>query len=663
MGELPTFAAVTRLTLIGEVNSLTGYGQHLIHTFRYLQNRGIHVSVRAISQTEQHGAQVPGDIKEHLVHTRQPEEWELLIAPPHHVPTPGRKTVFFTMWESTRFPGPFVENTKKAETVIVPCEWNRECLRSSGVDRPIHIVPLGFDPAVFFKRPMPPELPVVFGAAGRTAHGRDRKGLDGVIRAFRAAFPYDEHVRLRIKCHPDCTLPEFNDKRIEVTRAHLPPARVADWLAGCHAFVSAATAEGWGLWQLQAMAIGRPVIAAVYGGLTEFMNEQNSLPLAYREGNCSENWDGLWALPDLEDMIRRMLAVHSDCLGATELGDIASRSVQHLTWDKSGDKLYYALQRSGALPFPTFCSRDGMRTTSVIEQCNKNGWPVQKLEFETRKDEVIFNPSVVDLPDFGPTWFHRRSTCVGGLDRTESSIFSCCDQPFTPLECRSPIALPGFPDDTFEDPRAIVHDGGVALSYTRVIKGSHPRQEIAFLDRNMKPTGGWCVPFGNNCTRSEKNWVWFNHEGVWHFIHWLEPMRVVRVENGVAVKVYETNFHHKEWRYGVKHGGAPPTRIRDEYWSFCHSLLPWFGRDRSRYYIHAYAFKAAPPFNLTRISLVRLLESEDDVTASPCSCVIVGGAMFDGDTWTLAVGARDEQSLKIKIPHKDVLIRMVDTYE
>lgn len=657
-----------RITIVAEIGSFTGYHLHTNEIVRALRSRGVHASLRALKSVEVF-APIPPDIQAHIVGGPQPEEWEILISPPHRVPTPGKKTVYWTMWESTTLPGPFMENVNRAEAVIVPSKWCAETFKRSGVTKPIYVVPLGINPDVFHFKPIKHLGPTTFTAAGRTSHGRDRKGLDGVLRAFLAAFPYDKNVQLNLKCHPDCSVPDARDGRVNIIRQQFTEEQIAGFLEKSHCFVSAATAEGWGLWQHQAMAIGRPVIAAIYGGLTEFMSSENAFPVEFTEAPSSENFGGLWARPDLMSMMDQMRFVHADRKEAEIRGRMASATVKVFTWERSGDELLSVLSEIGALGKfrSVFYSPKLKRVdTSVswrphpMAQLGAN-WNGEVFKFDTEQNEVVFNPSLTDK-----FWFARRSVSISG-DRRDSSIFA-----FRPplyqevIKSRIPIPLPGFTGDDFEDPRAIADGEGIALSYTRVPKGGFPCQELAFLDKDLNIKDVWHVDFGGNgdsprkSTGPEKNWIWFKHDGFWHMIHWLEPMTVVRVNGGKVEEVYKTDKRNEKWLHGVRHGGAHPTRIGNEYFGFCHSLLPWFGRDRSRYFISAYAFEAKPPFAMTRLARVPLIASHDDTRDNPCSCVIAGGALLSGRTWRLAVGARDDTCMKIEIPHEEVL-RTMDT--
>jgi glycosyltransferase involved in cell wall biosynthesis len=652
-----------RITLHAGLDSFRGYGLHLIEIARHFKKCGIHPAIRPL-HTNEGFAKLPMDVRSLIVSGRQPEDWELLLSPPTVIPTPGKKTAFFTMWESSSLPEPSLTYVNRAEAVIVPSKWCYDVFKASGVTRPLFHVPLGVDTEIFRYQPMSQDGPTVFAVAGRTKHGRERKGLDAAIRSWKAAFPYDKNVRLLVKCHDDDDLPDTSDERIEVTRKHFTSHELANWLARANVFVTAATGEGWGLWAHQAMAIGRPVIAAVYGGLRDFMGDANCFPVAYREGETSGQWCGKWAYPDLGSMIEQMRYCHANRSEVSNVGVLAFETVKELTWARSCDELGIVLGQLGAfkrerniftMPKLTHGDYSIPRIPSVIEQCLARRWPVAELKFSVEADEVVFNPSIA-----GDTWFLRLSKTHHG-NRDCSEIFA-----MKPDQTIVKIELPGLKGDWFEDPRAVANSDGFALSYTRVSERSFATQEIAFLDRSLQVVDAWHPNIGKNgispktATGPEKNWIWFAHDGYWHCIHWLDPMTVHQMFNGKSVDKYETSAVNPNWLHGIRHGGAHPTRIGDEFFGFCHSLMPWYSANRSRYFVSAYAFEAKPPFRMTRLSRQPLLRSDDDIRGNPCSCVICGGAVLNGDTWTLAIGARDEQCLKVEIPHAEVLADMVN---
>lgn len=678
-----------RLVIRCDLNPGVGYSMHAFQIVCWLEKLGIYASVRPLSENQEF-AQVPLDIRARIVRGPQPEPWELTIAPPIHLPTPGKRSVLWTLWESTVLPDNRVKNLNTYDLVVTSSEWNRDTFIRCGVKVPIFVVPLGCSDEWRSQPVEDARLPskiTIFGAAGRTAHGRERKGLDAVILAFKAAFPYDENVRLRIKCYPDCKLTEQRkgDMRIGVKAKHLSEVEAADWLWNCHCFVSAACGEGFGLWQLQAMSMRKSLICAAYGGLREFVGPHNAYLVHYREVPSAENFDGYWAQPDLGTMIEQMRRVHANREEAAQLGAFAAETVKGFTWENSARQLAQVLALAGAVtvqrqsftrPAIQHIDYSPPPQPSLTTQAKSNGFTLEELRFEKREGEAVFNPSVA-LVNGELLWFARRSKMTGG-DRPDSRIFAFHEKDFAakethvlgesvvkelPLGARRPIYLPQIHGDYFEDPRAVAMEDGIALSYVRVSKGHPACQELALLDHELNVTDVIHPDYGGNGrsstsnTKAEKNWIFFQHHSVWNFIYWLEPMKVVSTLFDCA-RWPDTHKRYEGWRHGDRHGGGPPTKIGNEMFGFCHSRLPWFGQGRNRYFLSAYAFQSEPPFALTRLSREPFLASVDDVRGNPCSCVVCGGAVFKNRQWTLAVGAKDEQCLKLTMTHEWLLSTM-----
>tara|TARA_R100000008_G_scaffold76839_1_gene56928 strand:- start:534 stop:863 length:330 start_codon:yes stop_codon:yes gene_type:complete len=88
--------------------------------------------------------------------------------------------------------------------------------------------------------------------------------------------------------------------------------------------------------QCESMACGTPVIAPVYGGLKEFMNEENSYPLKYTEvladvSPWSVTAGGLWSKYDENDLIEKMKYCYNNQEELIAKGVIAAESVKKFT--------------------------------------------------------------------------------------------------------------------------------------------------------------------------------------------------------------------------------------------------------------------------------------------------------------------------------------------
>jgi glycosyltransferase involved in cell wall biosynthesis len=335
----------------GPINGYTGYGLHSTAVIADLTRMGYDVRVRATHLNETY-AHIPMEIRKHIVCQDISDRWELVLSPPGgFTPREGTRSVLFTLWESTRISRDAVQRLNRAYEIIVPCRWNACCLNACGIDRPIHIVPLGINADVFQLQQMDMNGPCVFGTAGRLESGGMRKGIYEVVQAFQKAFPNTKDARLRVKIFPDDDLPKFDDERIDVIRQFLPERELAKWYSGLTCFVSCSHGEAWGLMLHQALAVGRPVISVCYGGVTEFFSNEIGYTVAFRLVPAQGFYDGFgaWAEADESDIIEQMRRVYGNRAEAKQKGIEGSSRVSNLTWQNSNKQLLHIMKNIGML--------------------------------------------------------------------------------------------------------------------------------------------------------------------------------------------------------------------------------------------------------------------------------------------------------------------------
>jgi len=324
------------------VNSSTGYGLHSCQIVSDFLDMGVAVSLVPTALGETFAA-LPRVVKECLASSAKTlGNLELLLHPPFAELLPGKQCVYFTMWETTLLPRSSVDLLNRARCVVVPCRWNLETFRNSGVTAPIYVVPLGINADTFAFSPMKLNGPCVFGAAAKLKDSDpSRKRIDTVIEAFLLAFPSETDVQLRIKVFPDCELDVPSDERVQIVAQYLSEAGMANWFAGLTCFVSASAAEGWGLMQQQALSVGRPVITTFFGGVTEFVTADNSYIVPHIEVPATGRFAGMgrWAQADKGVLIENMQRVYRDRSEASKKGLVGSGDVRHLTWKRSNAAL------------------------------------------------------------------------------------------------------------------------------------------------------------------------------------------------------------------------------------------------------------------------------------------------------------------------------------
>lgn len=336
-----------RANLRGVVDGYSSYSLHLFRVAEGLNKQGRDITIFPVRQ-ELGKAPIPGLIRESVVGKHQLEDWEMVIHCPTFNPGDKRRVVYNTMWESTKLHKECVLNLNMADLVVVPSTFNQTTFNAQGVKRAIEKVPMGIDTGIFSYKPPLQKNVFIFGAAGRTAAGGCRKGLQDVIDAWRKAFPKKvRDVRLHVKCYPDDPDLDFDDDRVLVSKEFWSRNQLALWYQKLDCLASASKGEGWGLMQHEAMATGRAVIAVPFGGITEFFDDSVGFPVDFDlkpAGNHYEN-GGLWAVPRIDSLVDRMREVY-DRRGS-EKGLKAAQRGMALDWDNSNRILDQVLTKAG----------------------------------------------------------------------------------------------------------------------------------------------------------------------------------------------------------------------------------------------------------------------------------------------------------------------------
>jgi glycosyltransferase involved in cell wall biosynthesis len=113
---------------------------------------------------------------------------------------------------------------------------------------------------------------------------RERKNAEGVIKAYKIAFGNCDKSLLLVKTingekvrEQHSELAAFSCNNIQVINVSYPKDKTLRLLNACDVYISLHRAEGSGLTMMEAMALGKPVIATGYSGNLDFMDDDNSL--------------------------------------------------------------------------------------------------------------------------------------------------------------------------------------------------------------------------------------------------------------------------------------------------------------------------------------------------------------------------------------------------
>jgi glycosyltransferase involved in cell wall biosynthesis len=234
----------------------------------------------------------------------------------------------YWFWELSHFPLEFAEAFALVDEVWVPSRFCLEAFRPLA-RVPVRLVPpcvpapgppalsraeLGWDPeafvafACFDARSVPERKhPEALVAAFAQAHARMSRPSVLVVRIGNAADAPGLVERLRAQAQG---LPLTIETQT-VGREHLEAS-----LAHCDAYLSLHRSEGLGLLPIEALHLGKPVIATAYGGVTDFLDEATGYPVPYRLVALEKDLPpyprgAVWAEPDVDAAAEALSRVES----------------------------------------------------------------------------------------------------------------------------------------------------------------------------------------------------------------------------------------------------------------------------------------------------------------------------------------------------------------
>lgn len=252
----------------------------------------------------------------------------------------GRR-VALTMFESSKLPELWAENLNLCDGVIVPAQFLVDVFRNSGVQIPIHVVPLGISKAFLNpirrqRRAGEPFTILTIGDRGR------RKGWDAVIHAFHRAFGDDINYRLVLKTR-GANL-SFANPNIEVIEADYSDDEMADLYRRCHVMAFATHGEGFGLPPREFAATGGVAIATDWGGTADDIDQwgvslDHTMEPAFSDHATFAGVVGQWANPGVEHLESLLKKIVADFDWYAEFGMIAAEFVaETYRWSAFADQ-------------------------------------------------------------------------------------------------------------------------------------------------------------------------------------------------------------------------------------------------------------------------------------------------------------------------------------
>ena len=277
----------------------------------------------------------------------------------------GRTRIGYTMLEVDGFPPEWVRHANAMDEVWVPSRFNRDGLLSSGVTRPVQVMPLGVDVDHFH-----PEIKAVANPSGdyvflSSFEWGERKLPELLLSTFNRTFRARDPVLLLCKVmnrDPGVLVRSLVSKlglspsggRIEfIHNRELPYHQLGVLYRSADCFVSSGRGEGWDMPLMEAMACGLPSIATDWGAHTEFVHDDISYPLRVRGtvpavAKCPYYGGRSWADPDPDHLSHLLRHVFENREEAAGKGRAAAGEMQRRwTWPHAAQRIVERLQAIG----------------------------------------------------------------------------------------------------------------------------------------------------------------------------------------------------------------------------------------------------------------------------------------------------------------------------
>ena len=299
----------------------------------------------------------------------------------HAVSAALKNFVGYFVWEGQLPPqlAEYINSVPGLREIWTCSEYCHKILKDGGINVPVSVLPHGVDPAVWQRhrvRPEPSEWREAEKKEGRSSSAREkfvflgagtwhnpRKGLDVLVRAFTAEFGPDEPVKLVLKVSNVYNegfdarkevrkyMKKRGNRNIVVVDSVLEEGKLVDLVSNVDCYVSPHRTEGFGLFILQAMAVGTPVICTgetgnvdfTHGNVVELTNTTD-YPLEIEPyGKC------VWRDPSVEELRVRMREAYEGNY-PYDTAAVAEMVRRDWSWDKTIQKMFRLMKTVKSSP-------------------------------------------------------------------------------------------------------------------------------------------------------------------------------------------------------------------------------------------------------------------------------------------------------------------------
>ena len=294
--------------------------------------------------TVEHAEELPYTVNLYIIGASDLSKFS--INPPKGMQIEGRLNVAFPWWELTDIPQYWSDAGRVFDVLLSGSDFVRSTFATHVPGVPILIAPhpVHIPATVLTNRArfqLPEDIFLVY-TGFEPSSDPARKNPFSTVEAFKLAFPNKPDCHLVIKVnnanHVNGKRLELlermyasvsSDPRIHLIQESLPYEELLSLYASCDVFMSLHRSEGLGLVPLEAMRLGKPVVATAWSGNMSYMNYLNSCPVSFEFTDTGDSYsyskknlgiNTFWAEPDINQAAAWLRKLAEDSEFRLQLG-------------------------------------------------------------------------------------------------------------------------------------------------------------------------------------------------------------------------------------------------------------------------------------------------------------------------------------------------------
>lgn len=294
-----------KLKYTAPILDYSGYGEASRHDVKSLINAGVNVTIEAPGYTREkadYGSL--GQLCTNLIGKKIGYKIKIIHTTPNVYPQFFEKDKYHigrVFWETDCLPKEFAMQVQLCDEIWTGSQFGLEAIKKAGITKPIYIIPEAIDTDLDIEaiRPYHIENQETYKFYS-VFEWIERKNPMALLTAYWQEFRKDEKVSLTLKTYRnDFMKKNYGDieGQIRLTKKQLLYDKYAPVYIYKHlmdrehiyrfhktmdCFVSAHRGEGWGIPQMEAMMLEKPVISTDLGGIHESMNKKQALLVPYK---------------------------------------------------------------------------------------------------------------------------------------------------------------------------------------------------------------------------------------------------------------------------------------------------------------------------------------------------------------------------------------------